>query len=326
MVPVATLWASSVSAHIRMSEPLPRYDAESNKSCPCGEGGSNRTCNTTAEETSDPNRSEGRVTQYEVGSTITVFFDEYINHSGRFRVAFDEDGADLADFNDNVLIDVADPNDAPGFRELMVTLPDTPCDNCTLQLIQAMHGDTVNPVDDPAPLSTYYTCADIQLVPVGQLGQDPVDDDVDPDPTDGDPTNGDAVESNPDEMGGSTNSSDMNNSLDGDLDSMVNDTSDDSNGMANTGDNDVDNGIDSGIDNGVDNATGGGALADTNAVEQPVVTGGAPIPEPAASGDGGCSISTDRSVSSRGAAPWSWAGLFVLLSLGFGRRFAGRKA
>jgi MYXO-CTERM domain-containing protein len=161
---------TSASAHIELLEPTARYPRSGNKSCPCGEGDSNRRCDVPAEESSDPNRSTAeKVTRYEVGSTLTVRFTEYIGHSGRFRVAFDADGADLSDFNDHVLMDVPDPSDGRGDREIVVTLPDAPCENCTLQLIQAMHGDTENAVLDPAPLSTYYTCADIELVPKGTL-------------------------------------------------------------------------------------------------------------------------------------------------------------
>jgi MYXO-CTERM domain-containing protein len=166
-------FSSTAAAHIHLIEPAPRY-AEANKSCPCGDGDSNRTCMDTAEESTDPNRSTN-VQTFEAGSTITVVVEEYIDHAGRMRVAFDPDGADLADFNDNILMDVADPSDStitqadPLEWEIQVPLPNMTCENCTLQIIQAMHGDTANPVMDPAPLSTYYTCADIRLVAAGTL-------------------------------------------------------------------------------------------------------------------------------------------------------------
>jgi hypothetical protein len=168
------LFSFSAAAHIELIDPLPRYQLPSNKSCPCGDGDSNRRCEQTAEESTDPNRSDN-VTTFEAGATITVVAEEYIDHSGRMRVAFDPDGADLADFNDNVLSDVADPSDSmitqanPLVWEFEVTLPTEPCDNCTLQVIQVMNGDMVNEVIDPAPLSTYYSCADIRIVPAGSL-------------------------------------------------------------------------------------------------------------------------------------------------------------
>jgi hypothetical protein len=164
----------NAAAHIELIEPAPRYALPSNKSCPCGDGDSNRRCQQTAEESTDPNRSDN-VTTFEAGSTITVVADEYIDHAGRMRVAFDPDGADLADFNRNILLDVSDPADStitqanPLVWEFEVTLPSTPCDSCTLQVIQVMNGDTENAVVDPAPVSTYYSCADIRIVPAGTL-------------------------------------------------------------------------------------------------------------------------------------------------------------
>jgi MYXO-CTERM domain-containing protein len=168
--------ASSAAAHIELVEPLPRYELPANKSCPCGDGDSNRTCMVTAEESTDPNRSTA-VTTFEAGQTITVVADEYIDHAGRMRVAFDPEGADLADFNEpeNILMDVADPSEAglsmanPRKWEFQVQLPNMTCDNCTLQVIQVMNNNTTTPVMDPAPFSTYYTCADIRLVAAGTL-------------------------------------------------------------------------------------------------------------------------------------------------------------
>lgn len=170
-------FAPSADAHIRLLSPAPRYEITGFdtgiKSCPCGLGSSNRTCN-LATDASDPDRSEN-VLRVEAGSQLTLRFDEYVDHTGSFRVAFDPDGADMADFNENILVPiVADPTNASGMIwEIPVTIPEEPCDNCTLQLIQAMHGDTTTPVEDPAGLSTYYTCVDLEIVPAGTLGEDP---------------------------------------------------------------------------------------------------------------------------------------------------------
>src|SRR5688572_19411245 len=162
-----TLFAANAAAHIELLDPLPRYALRANKACPCGDGDGNRTCDTTAAESTDPNRSTN-VTTFVAGSTITIVAEEYINHDGRMRVAFDPEGADLADFNQNILHDEADPNEPNGrVWEFEVTLPTTPCESCTLQVIQVMNGITTTPVMDPAPLSTYYTCADIRLVAPG---------------------------------------------------------------------------------------------------------------------------------------------------------------
>ena len=165
--------ASTARAHIELRDPPARYEITNFdtgiKSCPCGLGSSNRTCN-LAVDSSDPDRST-RVSRFEAGSTITLVFDEFVDHAGRFRVAFDPDGADMADFNANVLEDVPDPAGTGGQTwEIQVTLPNMTCENCPLQLVQAMEVDVDTPIADPAPISSYYSCVDLQLVAPGTLG------------------------------------------------------------------------------------------------------------------------------------------------------------
>jgi hypothetical protein len=167
------LLSSTASAHIELQLPLNRYSDPKqgdNKSCPCGAGTTNRRCN-KPDELSDPDRSEDRVSTFAPGDTITVRFDEYVGHSGRFRIAFDPDGASLDHFNQNILLDEPDPVGKTGnmgqgsIWEFQVTLPDMECENCSLQLIQAMDGNMVDPVLDPVQRpSTYFQCADIRLV------------------------------------------------------------------------------------------------------------------------------------------------------------------
>jgi chitin binding protein len=168
----AELLSSSAHAHIHLLEPIPRYPdqvAGENKACPCGVGHSNRICQ-DENDRSDPDRSLDRVTTFEAGSTVTVRWDEYVGHSGRYRIAFDEDGADLEDFNAHPLLDVVDPRGREGntgdgsIWELDVTLPETTCENCTLELIQVMDGKTEEPATDPVGRSSYYQCADIRIV------------------------------------------------------------------------------------------------------------------------------------------------------------------
>jgi hypothetical protein len=106
------LVSTVASAHIHLLAPLPRYPdavAGENKNCPCGVGTAGRTCSDPAER-SDPNRSSDRATELPGGSLLTVRLSEYVGHSGRFRVAFDPDGADVADFNQHILADIADPD------------------------------------------------------------------------------------------------------------------------------------------------------------------------------------------------------------------------
>jgi len=57
------------------------------------------------------------------------------------------------------------------------------CENCTLQVIQDMNGNTTTMVRDPSPDSTYYTCADIRLVAPDTMDEgDEGDDDPMTDP------------------------------------------------------------------------------------------------------------------------------------------------
>lgn len=179
---VVVLAAVPAIAHIELDEPQVRYSnvpSEQNKSCPCGDtsvfaGRENATC---ALQTSDANRDAGRVTTYRAGETITVRWLETVGHTGRHRIAFDPDGADLADFNANILADVADPSGNAGnigdlnHWEQQVTLPTTPCDNCTLQLIQVMNGNTTDAVLDPTGSNTYFQCADLILLPAEGEGE-----------------------------------------------------------------------------------------------------------------------------------------------------------
>jgi hypothetical protein len=165
------LRAGVASAHIHLLAPLPRYPdavAGENKNCPCGVGTAGRTCSDPAER-SDDNRSTDRVTALLGGSLLTVRLSEYVGHSGRFRVAFDPDGADVADFNQHILADIADPEGKLGntgngtLWEIAAQLPNIDCQSCTLQVVQVMNGDTQVPVADTVGQSTYYQCADLQL-------------------------------------------------------------------------------------------------------------------------------------------------------------------
>jgi hypothetical protein len=185
-VPVACLvlgWSSLASAHIELLEPQARYGiaANGNKACPCGEGSSNRTCAVPTER-SDPNRNEDRVLTLTGGTEFVFRFDEYVGHSGRYRIAFDDDGADLDDFNAHPLADIPDPGGSSGnigegrIWEIPFTVPNTPCDNCTLQLIQVMDGNMTTPVTDPVGRGTYYQCVDIVIVP----GEGTIDGEPDP--------------------------------------------------------------------------------------------------------------------------------------------------
>jgi hypothetical protein len=108
------------------------------------------------------------VTVFEPGETITVEWNEIINHTSTFRIAFDDDGddafqdpADTTDFytNDAVLLDEI-PDEPDRQYAVQVTLPDIECENCTLQLHQWMQD---KPPYTPGGDDIYYQCADLAL-------------------------------------------------------------------------------------------------------------------------------------------------------------------
>ena len=96
------------------------------------------------------------------GQTITVSFEETVNHTSYYRIAFSP--ANDQGFNSNILLDnIQDNKNAetplPHFFSAIITLPMQACDACTLQLIQVM--------TDSNPISNYYSCSDIKLVDGG---------------------------------------------------------------------------------------------------------------------------------------------------------------
>ncbi len=137
--------SSTADAHIALDSPSAR--SSSQKQGPCGTTGSVR----------------GPAQTFAPGQTITVTWDETVDHVGHYRIAFDLDGDD--DFpnpvtpDDNfpsVLVDQIVDRSGGGRYTQAVTLPDVECDNCTLQLMQIM---TTN-----VPYNSfYYQCADIVL-------------------------------------------------------------------------------------------------------------------------------------------------------------------
>ncbi len=152
---ILALSPAHVRAHLDLLSPVSRYGPDVLKTGPCGVSSGERT---------------GNVTYYEPGETIEVRWEEYVEHPGHYRVAFDDDGDDdfvdpatMMEFysNDTVLLDGI-PDKGAGEREYMatITLPDLACDRCTLQVIQMMY--------DKPPYTTpgndiYYQCADLVL-------------------------------------------------------------------------------------------------------------------------------------------------------------------
>lgn len=173
-------------AHIKMLKPAPWLKEDNlggpQKGGPCGPGNNSLIFGDDVQ----PVPTNGTVTTFKAGETISVEWTETIGHPGYFRVALAENRADLKDpthevdgncnvkdrskiltgAHDNVLADgiliqanggPARPG-APNFKH-QVTLPNKPCEKCTLQLIQFM--------ENHPPGCIYYHCADIKIVAAG---------------------------------------------------------------------------------------------------------------------------------------------------------------
>src|SRR5690606_19380868 len=112
---------AAAHAHIQLLYPPQRYADQ--KSSPCGR----------ANETGRGDT----VTTLRSGSTITVRWDETIDHPGHFRLAFDSDGQDdlidpVSPDDDipSVLADYIPDTPAGGISTFELQLPDIECDNC----------------------------------------------------------------------------------------------------------------------------------------------------------------------------------------------------
>ena len=74
------LWVGPAAAHITMLSPAARYSADMQKAPPCGHP--------------DNPPGAGPVATYQAGETITVQFEETVDHAGHFRLALDTTGTD----------------------------------------------------------------------------------------------------------------------------------------------------------------------------------------------------------------------------------------
>lgn len=89
------------------------------------------------------------------GQTLTVSWEETIYHPGRFEFYFSPAG----DKNFTLLQTVTNDQKSqplPHQYSTTVTLPNTTCNECTLQMIQVMAENPSNP-------TYYYSCADLQV-------------------------------------------------------------------------------------------------------------------------------------------------------------------
>jgi hypothetical protein len=158
-------FALPAHAHICLEAPASRVgpsctSAAAQKPGPCG-------INT---------RSTNYVTECRPGQTLTVTLNETINHDSHYRIAFNPTGATFEDPTSKDDKDGKHPfvlldgimDEAAARQSMKVTLPDMPCDNCTLQLIQVMYDKTANGFGND---DIYYACADIVLKGTPDTGE-----------------------------------------------------------------------------------------------------------------------------------------------------------
>lgn len=151
---VALLAVTTADAHILLTNPMTRYgDPNIMKTGQCGRGAMDQ-------------RSVNRVNDFLPGETITITWNETVNHTSHFRLSFDDDGADFVtpaaedEYFSNALVFADNIQDDPSQQySFSYTFPLIECSNCTLQLIQVMEE---SPGYDPSA-DVYYQCADISL-------------------------------------------------------------------------------------------------------------------------------------------------------------------
>lgn len=118
-------------------------------------------------------------TTLRAGDTLVLQWEEIIDHPGRFEFYISEQG----DQNFKLIKTVEDTQNnkmVPHSYTTTITVPNTPCSACTLQMIQVM-------TENPANPRNYYSCADIEILapempmppnpdPGNDLGDEPAQD------------------------------------------------------------------------------------------------------------------------------------------------------
>jgi hypothetical protein len=190
---MSTLCATHAEAHFRLLQP-PSWLQEDElggpqKGSPCGPGNTMLILGDDVQ----PVPTSDAVTTFSAGQTVTFELDETVYHPGYFRVSLAHTTAARAttkDFpnpaltdpvdchydvgavptgaHDKVLADglfMAEGQDGEN-RSLRpsIKLPNEPCDECTIQVVQVMEGH-------PGSSCFYFHCANIKIVAGAQAGR-----------------------------------------------------------------------------------------------------------------------------------------------------------
>jgi MYXO-CTERM domain-containing protein len=153
---------TNAGAHALLMNPPPLTNDDNAKSGPCGCYFGAGPEDPTEDGTATACPADYKTTTLTAGSQVQVTWKETVNHSGKFRVSLSTKPINLvtrADLDAAVLYDENDANTvAGGLVSTMITVPNTPCTNCVIQLRQFMSGATK---------PYYYTCAAIDIVSPG---------------------------------------------------------------------------------------------------------------------------------------------------------------
>lgn len=174
-------------AHIKLLQPASFLQEDElggpQKGSPCGPGNTRPFIGDDIQ----PTPYSDVVTTFHAGESITVEWEETIYHPGYFRIAFAPVAARSATSEDFPDPSLSDPEACLFDRSAVstephghvladglymaeaqdgevrhftqeVTLPDEPCEECSLQIVQIMEAH-------PAASCFYFHCADIQIVP-----------------------------------------------------------------------------------------------------------------------------------------------------------------
>ncbi|HEX4353698.1 MAG TPA: SCE4755 family polysaccharide monooxygenase-like protein [Polyangiales bacterium] len=176
----------SAHAHFKLLSPTSWLNETSvggpQKGSPCGPGNTSPLGGDDVQ----PIPVSNAITEFHAGDTVNVQWVDTIAHPGHFRIALAANRDDLKDpditqdsscdydesmvpsgSHGNVLADGVAFRTRNGFNaqagmmfSQTVTLPDQPCDKCTLQVLQVMESD-VQAISN----CHYFHCADIKILP-----------------------------------------------------------------------------------------------------------------------------------------------------------------
>ena len=141
---LVSLPPQAAKAHTRLKASdggmVPRSASAGLKTAPCG-----AVARTNTAATFQPNQ------------TITVFWEETIDHPGYYEFYFSPANDDNWVLLKKVDDDKNTSAGMPHQYSTTVTLPNRTCDACTFRLVQQMTENPANPVP-------YFSCADIKIV------------------------------------------------------------------------------------------------------------------------------------------------------------------